>query len=72
MTGVQTCALPIYGSTVQGELVPMSTTRQSQALRYVFDVIADEECEYGLYGTLGGAVTGNWWNVLVVAELIKR
>lgn len=60
------------GSTVYGEYAPMSTTRQSQALRAVFDVVAGEECEYGLRGELSGAVTGNWWNVNIAAELIKR
>lgn len=60
------------GNTVYGELIPTSTTRQSQALRAVFDVVAGLSCEYGLYATLSGAVTGNWWNVNVAAELIKR
>jgi hypothetical protein len=60
------------GSTVYGEASPMTTSRLSQTARGVFDVVASEEVECGLYGDISGAVTATWWNVNITAELIKR
>lgn len=60
------------GVTTQGQLVPMSTTRQSQAARAIFDVVAGLPCEFGLYAHLSGAVAASWWNVNISGELIKR
>jgi hypothetical protein len=54
-----------------GPTIPMSTTRQSQTTQAVFNVSGGTSCEFGLYSVLD-ASTGNWWNVSVSGELIKR
>lgn len=59
------------GSTTYGEQQPMANTRGSQTVRAVFAVTSGAACEVGLYGTISGAVQGDWWNVHITAELIK-
>lgn len=59
------------GTTVNGGEHPMSTTRGSQTLRGVFDVVAGIECEFGIYGTISGAVQADWWNIHIGGELVK-
>ena len=58
--------------TEYGDAKGMSSTRASQTVRGVFDVVAGSSCEIGLYGTISGAVTATWWDVHITAELIKR
>ena len=60
------------GSTTYGPGQPMTTTRTPQTARYVFDVVSGSAVECGIYGDIDGAVDANWWDITIVAELIKR
>lgn len=60
------------GTTEYGDPVGMSSTHAAQTAQGVFDVVADEDVECGLYGDISGAVAASWWNVSIRAELIKR
>lgn len=59
-------------TTSDGTAIPMSNGRVSQTVRGVFSVTGGASCEIGIYGTIGGAVAADWWNVHITAELIKR
>lgn len=65
------CFVTQDGTTTYGNSMPMSTTRAQYAARFVFDVIADEEIEYGLHGNISGAVAATFWNIDISAHLIK-
>lgn len=60
------------GTTTYGPSKPMSSiARASQAVRGVFSVTSGSSVEVGLYGDISGAVSADWWDIHVTAELIK-
>lgn len=60
------------GVTTYGDAIPMTTTRTPQTARYAFDVDAGLAVECGIYGDISGAVSADWYDVTLTAELIKR
>lgn len=58
-------------TTSYADGVNPSTTRNSQNITGVFDVVSGSEVVCGLDAFLGEPATVNWWNIKVVAQLVK-
>lgn len=59
-------------TTTYGEEAGISNARAAYTVRGVFNVVAGQPVECGLWGVISGAVAATFWNINVTWELVKR
>lgn len=60
------------GTTTYGEEAGIANARAAYTVRGVFNVVAGQPVDCGLWGAISGAVSATFWNINITWELVKR